>query len=116
MMNWIKYKLLCFLVAALFLSHAHGQKADTAGKGNEYAPHNYFIITAGTDISAFFKDKPIQVSTVEDFNSYVQSNIKTLKDSWVVVTGKPKSGTFDEVMKTLKRNKFKHISTNIKDL
>jgi hypothetical protein len=89
---------------------------DTAKQGNDYAPHVYFIITAGTEITAFFNDKPIQVSTIEDFNNYVQKNIKSLKDSWVVVTGKPKWGTFDEVMKTLKRNKFKHIAANIRDI
>jgi len=36
-----------------------------------------------------------------------------LKDSYVVVTGKPKTGTYDAVLKTLSHYKFKHVSTNI---
>ena len=80
------------------------------------APHVCFIITTGEQISAFYADKPVQdVSKIEDFNNYVQKNLNTLVNSWVIVTGKPKTGTYDEVMKTLKRNRFKHITTNIKD-
>ena len=115
-MNRIKNRFTCLFVSILFFCHAHSQKLDTAKQANDYAPHAYFIITAGQEITAFYKDKPLQVSTIKDFNNYVQANAKSLKDSWVVLTGKPKTGTFDEVMKTLKRNKFKHISTNLKDL
>ncbi|HEX4852276.1 MAG TPA: hypothetical protein VFV08_15780 [Puia sp.] len=89
------------------------QKTDTA---KQYAPKIYFIITAGDQVNAFFNDKPVQATTVEDFNTYVQTNIKSLKNSWVVVTGKPKTGTYDDVMKILKKYKFKNISTNLKDL
>jgi hypothetical protein len=96
-------------------AYAQTSKTDTAKQTGEYAAHVYFIISAGDEITAFYNDKPIQVSTIEDFNNYIQTHVKTIKDSWVVVTGKPKTGTFDEVIKTLKRNKFKHISTNIKD-
>ncbi len=111
----IKRIALSLVTGLVFFHHAQAQKVDTTKQANDYTPHVYFIISAGSEINAFFHDKPLQVSTMEDFNNYVQANIKTLRDSWVVVTGKPKSGTFDEVMKTLKRNKFKHISTNIKD-
>ena len=97
------------------IHHSYAQKTDTARQPKDNTPHIYFIITAGEKINAFFNDKPVQASSVEEFNSYVQANVKSLKDSWVIVTGKPKTGTFDEVMKTLKRNRFKHISTNIKD-
>ncbi len=77
--------------------------------------HVYFIIKAGTEINAFYNDKPVQVSTLDEFNNYVQSNVKTLRDSWVIITGLPKTGTFDEVMKTLKRNRFKNITINKKE-
>jgi len=93
----------------------HAQKPDTSGKAKSSTPKVYFIINAGDKISAFYHDQPVQVETIDEFNTYIQTHVKTLKDSWVIVTGKPKNGTFDEVMKTLKRNKFKNISTNIKD-
>ena len=89
------------------------QNKDTAKPANVYTSHIYFIISAGTVINAYYNDKPLEIETIEDFNTYVQKNVKTLKDSWVVVTGKPKTGTFDEVLKTLSRNKFKHVSKNI---
>ena len=109
--------MVCTLLSFIIVreSFAQTSKSDTAKRSGEYAPHVYFIISAGDEITAFYHDKPIQVSKIEDFNNYIQTHIKTLKDSWVVVTGRPKTGTFDEVIKTLKRNKFKHISTNIKD-
>lgn len=75
--------------------------------------HPYFIIAAGTQINAYFNDKPIEVETIEEFNDYVQKNAKALKDSKVVVTGKPKVGTFDEVIKTLSRYKIKNVSKEI---
>ena len=103
----------CFLLIIGAIDHANAQKADTTKKDN--TPKVYFIITAGEKINAFFADKPLQVSTIEEFNDYIQTNVKSLRDSWVIVTGKPKTGTYDEVMKTLKRNRFKHISTNIKE-
>jgi hypothetical protein len=89
------------------------QKADTAKPVKDYTVHTYFIISAGTVINAYFNDKPLEIETIDDFNTYVQVNVKSLKDSWVVVTGKPKTGTFDEVIKTLSRYKFKHVSKNI---
>jgi hypothetical protein len=74
---------------------------------------HYFIISAGTTINAYYNDKPLAVESISDFNDYIQKNAKSLKDSWVVVTGKPKEGNFDEVLKTLNRYRFKHISKNI---
>jgi hypothetical protein len=81
------------------------QKADSV--------KHYFIISAGTTINAYYNDKPLPVETISDFNDYIQKNAKSLKDAWVVVTGKPKEGTFDDVMKTLTHYRFKHISKNI---
>lgn len=114
-MTGVKKIVICVVIGLTLvqISFAQTQKTDTAKQSN--APHVYFIITAGEEINAFFNDKPVQVTTIEDFNNYIQTHAKNLRDSWVVVTGKPKTGTFDEVIKTLKRNKFKHITTNIKD-
>lgn len=100
---------LCFGIVYPCFSQA----TDSAKHVNEYTLHHYFIISAGDKINAFFNDKPLSIETISDFNEYVLHNIKTLKDSWVVVTGKPKVGTFDEVIKTLNRNKFKHVTKNI---
>ena len=109
--------MICLMMSIGFTHHAYAQKSDTSAHKKDNTPHIYFIITAGTEIKAFFNDKPVQdVSTIEEFNTYVQTNLKTLVNSQVIVTGKPKSGTFDGVMKTLKHNRFKYISTNIKDL
>jgi hypothetical protein len=109
-MKRIQQISVCLLLSITLAHLSYAQKADTSGKPN--VAHVYFIITAGTDINAFFNDKPIQASTIDEFNSYVQANVKSLRDSWVIVTGTPKTGTFDDVMKTLKRNRFKHISIN----
>ncbi|HMH34140.1 MAG TPA: hypothetical protein VK543_13980 [Puia sp.] len=112
-MNRITQFMICLLFCLGTIHQACAQKKDTAKVVKENALQPYFIITAGPEITAFFNDKPVAVSTVEDFNNYVQANIKSLRDSRVVVTGKPKSGTFDEVIKTLKRNRFKNISQHI---
>jgi hypothetical protein len=95
------------------INTCNAQKTDTAKAVKENAIHPYFIITAGTQINAFFNDKPISVSSIADFNDYVQANAKNLKDARVIVTGKPKYGTFDEVLKTLSRYRIKNISKNI---
>src|SRR5277367_3658293 len=103
------------IFSALFLGGIYpccSQKTDTT-KGNKVITHPYFIITAGTQINAYFNDKPVEVETIEEFNDYVQKNAKALKDSKVVVTGKPKVGTFDEVIKTLSRYKIKNVSKEI---
>ncbi len=114
-MKRIKQILPCFLMSMALIHQAYAQKTDTAKQSKDNTPHIYFIISAGSSVNAFFNDRPVQASSVEEFNNYVQTNIKSLRDSWVIVTGKPKTGTFDEVIKTLKRNRFKHISTNIRD-
>ena len=113
-MKKIQQIIICLLVGIGATCYAYAQKPDTA-KVKDNTPHIYFIINAGEKINAFFNDKPVQAETIDDFNTYVQTNVKSLRDSWVVVTGKPKTGTFDAVIKTLKRNRFKHISTNIKE-
>ena|ERR1700690_1668686 len=94
----------------------YSQNADTTMRTKENTVHPYFIITAGIQIKAYFNDKPVEAETILEFNDYVQKNAKILKDSWVVVTGKPKVGTFDEVIKTLSRFKIKHVTKEIKDL
>jgi ATP/ADP translocase len=106
------------IFTALFigsLSIGFAQKADSSKLSKDYAVHTYFIISAGTVINAYYKDKPLSIETIADFNLYVQANVKSLKDSWVVVTGKPKIGTFDDVLKTLSHYRFKHVSKNIVD-
>ena len=102
---------LCFLA----INVCQAQNADSAKSHTKNILQPYFIITAGDEINAFFNDKPLNLSSISEFNDYVQHNAKNLKDSRVVVTGKPKSGTFDEVIKTLKRNRIKNITVNIKD-
>ncbi len=73
----------------------------------------YFIITAGDKINAYFNDKPLSVESVSEFTDYVQANAKSLKNSRVVVTGRLKIGTFDEVLKILNRYRIKQVSKNI---
>jgi len=89
------------------------QNTDTARHAIDNTVHIYFIISAGDQINAYYNDKPLEVETIAQFNDYIQANVKKLKDSWVVVTGKPKAGTFDEVLKTLNHYRFKHVSKNI---
>ena len=109
MKHWI-------IISGLCLGGIHtgfSQNRDTAKPAGVYSAHIYFIISAGTVINAYYNDKPLEIETIDDFNKYVQANVKSLRESWVVVTGKPKTGTFDDVLKTLSRNKFKHVSKNI---
>ncbi|MEJ0080558.1 MAG: hypothetical protein WDM78_06280 [Puia sp.] len=108
MKPWIISLFLCF---GGFSGLA--QSRDTAKQSKDNGNHPYFIISAGEVINAYFNDKPVEVSTISDFNTYVQTNVKSLKDSWVVVTGKPKTGTFDDVIKTLSHYRFKHVQKNI---
>jgi hypothetical protein len=89
------------------------QTKDTSRPATDNSVHIYFIISAGETINAYYNDKPVEVETISDFNTYLQAHAKTMKDSWVVVTGKPKTGTFDEVIKALSHYKFKHITKNI---
>ena len=103
--------ILTFCLGAISCSYA--QRADSAKRIKANTAQSFFIINAGTSISAYFKDKPLSVESISEFNDYVQANAKILKDASVVVTGKPKTGTFDEVLKTLKRNRIKNITQNI---
>jgi hypothetical protein len=95
------------------LTSCFAQNTDTSKHLMDNTVHIYFIISAGDQINAYYNDKPLEVETISQFNDYVQANVKKLKDSWVVVTGKPKVGTFDEVLKTLNHFRFKHVSKNI---
>src|SRR5882672_7511570 len=113
MMNRINQLMMCLVICLGLINHSYAQRADTVKPIKENTLHPYFIISAGTEINAFFNDKPVSASSISDFNDYVQANIKNLRDSWVVVTGKPKFGTYDEVIKILSRNRFKHVSKNI---
>jgi hypothetical protein len=101
----MKHLLISSVICLGLTVQAYSQKADSV--------KHYFIITAGTTINAYYNDKPLELETISDFNDYVQKNAKSLKESWVVVTGKPKEGTFDDVLKTLSHYRFKHVSKNI---
>jgi len=101
----MKRSLICLAVFLGAIHCCYAQKTDTVKR--------YFIISAGTVINAYYNDKPLAVETIEDFNDYIQKNAKSMKEAWVVVSGKPKEGTFDDVLKTLSRYKFKHVSKNI---
>jgi hypothetical protein len=101
----MKESILLLAFCFLGIHCCYSQKADTVKR--------YFIITAGEQITAYYDDKPLSIETSSQFTEYIQKNAKNLKDSWVVVTGKPKVGTFDDVIKTLNRYRFKHVSKNI---
>jgi hypothetical protein len=106
---WIVTIVLC--MGGIYPCYA--QSRDTAKPVKDNAVHIYFIISAGEIINAYFNDKPVEVETISDFNTYVQTNLKSLKNSFVVVTGKPKTGTFDDVIKTLSHYRFKNVTKNI---
>ena len=114
-MQMLTQIMLGMLLSVAVIDHSNGQNVDTSKQAKDNSRHVYLIINVGTEINAFYNDKPVQASTIEEFNNYLQTNVKSLRDSWIILTGKPKTGTFDEVMKALKRNRFKHISTNFKD-
>lgn len=103
------------IFSALFFGGTYvcfSQNSDTT-KVNKVTIHPYFIITAGTQITAYYNDKPVEVETIDEFNDYVQKNAKILKNASVIVTGKPKVGTFDSVIKTLSRFKIKSVTKDI---
>ena len=108
-------KLLITLFAFCFtgINPCYPQSADTAKSTGKVVVQHYFIISAGTVINAYFNDKPLSVETIAEFDDYVQHNAKILKDARVVVTGKPKNGTFDEVLKTLSHYRIKNVTKNI---
>jgi hypothetical protein len=101
------------LVFVCGLNSGLAQTADTSKHATDYSAHAYFIISAGSSIKAYYNDKPVSVETIEQFDDYVQKNAKTLKNARVVVTGQPKTGTFDQVLKTLSKYKIKNVTKNI---
>jgi hypothetical protein len=103
--------LFVFFLAAL--SNGFSQSTDTSKSIKKISARHYFIITAGEKISAYYNDKPLSVETISEFDEYVQHNAKVLKDAQVVVTGKPKTGTYDEVLKTLSHYRIKNVTKNI---
>ncbi len=105
--------ILLLVIFTCGISAGFAQTTDTAKSVKNNTVHPFFIITAGTVIKAYFNDKPLDVETISEFNDYVQRNAKILKDSRVVVTGKPKTGTFDEVLKTLSHYRIKNVEKNI---
>jgi hypothetical protein len=109
----MKKEIFLSMILLAGVSCCFAQKPDTSRTVKTNTVHAYFIISAGPVISAFYNDKPLSVETVDAFNEYVQANKKMLIDSWVVVTGKPKAGTFDDVIKILNRYRFKHVEKNI---
>ncbi len=109
----MKFRLLTIVLLFGSVGHCLAQAKDTSKPAIDNTIHTYFIISAGETIKAYYNDKPVEVETISDFNTYIQSHVKTLKDSWVVVTGKPKTGTFDDVIKTLSHYRFKHVTKNI---
>jgi hypothetical protein len=104
---------LLFIFYFAGINCCQAQSSDTAKSAGKVVVSHYFIISAGTIINAYFNDKPLSVETIAEFENYVQHNAKMLKDSKVVVTGKPKNGTFDDVLKTLSRYRIKNVTKNI---
>jgi hypothetical protein len=104
--------LSCILCFAFAIS-CPAQAAEKSNAAKDTVLRPYFIITAGETITAFFKDKPLNLDTITEFTDWVQTNAKMLKNARVVVTGKPKTGTYDEVLRTLSRYHIKDVSKNI---
>ena len=109
MKSWIT----CLVLYLAGMNYSFGQTKDTIKHVKDYSAHPYLIINAGETINAYYNDKPLSVESITDFAEYVQRNAKVLKDSRVVVTGKPKTGTYDEVLKTLSKYKIKNVTKNI---
>jgi hypothetical protein len=104
---------ILLILSVAGMNYSYAQTKDTAKHVNDYSAHPYFIINAGETINAYYNDKPLTVETISDFTEYVQHNAKVLKDAKVVVTGKPKTGTYDEVLKALSKYKIKNVTKNI---
>ena len=104
--------LSCTLCLAFGISGL-AQTSEKSSTAKDSVLRPYFIITAGETITAFFKDKPLHLETITEFTDWVQVNAKMLKNARVVVTGKPKTGTYDEVIRTLSRYHIKDVSKNI---
>ena len=109
----MKAFLLLFILSFAGLNHAYSQSADTSKSAQKIKVQPYFIINAGEVVNAYFNDKPLSVETIAEFDDYVQRNAKSLKDVKVIVTGKPKTGTYDDVLKTLSHYRIKNVTKNI---
>lgn len=109
----MKLFFLFFIFSFAGINHCYPQSHDTSKHAAKNVVQHYFIITAGEKISAYYNDKPLSAETIAEFDEYVQHNAKVLKDAQVVVTGKPKTGTYDEVLKTLSHYRIKNITKNI---
>ena len=109
----MKSFFVLFALCFAGINHCYPQSSDTSKSAGKVVVQHYFIISAGTVINAYFNDKPLSVETIAEFDDYVQHNAKILKDVRVVVTGKPKNGTFDEVLKTLSHYRIKNVTKNI---
>jgi hypothetical protein len=105
--------ILLFTLCLAGINCCYPQTADTSKSAGKVVVQHYFIISAGPVINAYFNDKPLSVETIAEFDDYVQHNAKILKNARVVVTGKPKNGTFDEVLKTLSHYRIKNVTKNI---
>jgi hypothetical protein len=110
---FIKNILLLFVICFASGSCVLAQTSDKNKAAKDSTLRPYFIITAGPTILAYFQDKPLHVDTITEFNDWVQANAKMLKNARVVVTGKPKTDSFDAVLKTLSRFHIKDVSKNI---
>ena len=108
----MKLFLSFFIFSFVGINFSYSQSHDTS-KSGKIAVQHYFIITAGEKINAYYNDKPLSAETIAEFDEYVQHNAKILKDAQVVVTGKPKTGTYDEVLKTLSHYRIKNVTKNI---
>lgn len=108
----MKLFLSFFIFSIAGINYCYPQSHDTS-KSAKITVQHYFIITAGDKINAYYNDKPLSVETIAEFDEYVQHNAKVLKDAQVVVTGKPKTGTYDEVLKTLSHYRIKNVTKNI---
>ncbi len=108
-------KVFIFVIAlSLYkISPVFSQKRDSPNQQKENTSRVFFIISAGEKINAYFNDKPLAAETIPEFNEYVRVNIKILRSSWVVISGKPKTGTYDDVIKTLNKYRFKNVTKSI---
>lgn len=109
----MKLGLIISVLSIYSINNSFAQTTDTAKHVKDYSVRPYFIISAGEVINAYYNDKPLSIETISDFTEYVQKNAKGLKDARVVVTGKPKTGTYDEVLKTLSKYRIKNVTKNI---
>lgn len=109
----MKTLIILFAFCFALANQGHSQTTDTSKSIKKVRVQHYFIITAGEKINAYYNDKPLSIETIAEFDEYVQHNAKVLKDAQVVISGKPKTGTFDGVLKTLSHYRIKNVTKNI---